>query len=67
MPTARQWEAAVARHRRSRQAALSCCDECLRLGKEVYADPEDEELWAMLPGEPVGRPLVEVLAREDGP
>lgn len=63
MPTASQWEYAVERHRRRRQAALSCCVECRALGKEVYADPEDEELWALL-GRP-GGDLVDVFPDDD--
>lgn len=66
MPTAKQWQAAVEKHRRRRTAALSCCDECLALGKTVYPEPEDEELWALLPGEPEGRPLLDALADEPG-
>ena len=63
MPTAKQWERAVERHRRQRLASLACCDDCR--AKSVYADPEDEELWALLPGgNEVGRPLVDVLAEE---
>lgn len=62
MPTAAQWERAVAQHRRARLAAMSCCDDCLR--KSAYGDPEDEQLWGLLGDHPVGRPLVDVLAEE---